>query len=151
MKQLTKTEIETLAALLIRAQETNQLNLNVASPYAEGEDWKKDGWTFNDRHDGNGVNLKECNVEVAVGSGDEPVFKAGQDEPDWKEYKNRPEVTVFIDDRSLCSLTGILPEEADAVVAARWARAARAGSSRSAKKTKAARTNWKKAVKARQS
>ena len=148
MKQLTTKEVETLADLLRRAQETNQIMLNVASPYAEGEDWKADGWTFNDRHDGNGANLAGCHVEVSTGSGEEPVFRNGEGEPDWVEYKDRPEVAVFVDDDTLCRLTGILPEEADAVVAARKARAARAGRAKSAKKAKASRKNWKKAVRA---
>jgi hypothetical protein len=148
MKQLTKSEIETLAALLRRAQETRQLNINVASPYAEGQDWKKDGWTFNDRHDGNAVLLSGCNVEVSVGSGEEPVFKGDESEPEWKEYKNRPEVAIFVDDRSLCSLFGISVEEANAVYEAKKARASKAGSARSIKKSKAAKINWKKAAKA---
>ena len=73
---------------------------------------------------------------------------SGEDPETGKEY-NRPEICIYVDDDALCSLTGILAEEADAVVAARKARAARAGRSRSAKKTKAARKNWKRAVKAR--
>jgi hypothetical protein len=122
MKQLTKSEINTLAALLRRARQTNQINLRVASPYAEGEDWKADGWDFNDRHDGNGVTLTQCNVETSIGDGEEPVFKDGKDEPGWVEYKNRPEVAIFVDDISLCSLVGISPKEADAIYKKRHSR-----------------------------
>lgn len=129
-----------METLMKRAIANSQLNIAVASPYAAGEDWKADGWTFNDRHDGNAAGSDAWNVEV--------VDMNGEDPETGKEY-TRPELTVFVDDGSLCYLTGILPQEADAVVAARKARAARAGSARSAKKTKAARTNWKKAVKAR--
>ena len=150
MKQLNEKEIETLATLLRRAQDHNQISIAVASPYtpldeARGETWQKDGWTFNDRHDGNSISFAACNVETSCGDGDEPIVKDGKTE--WQEYKNRHEVCIFVPDNLLTHLTGILPEEADAVVAARKARAARAGKSRSAKKTKAAQTNWKKAVK----
>jgi hypothetical protein len=145
MKQLNEKEIETLATLLRRAQEHAQISISVASPYADGEDWKADGWSFNDRHDGNSISIVGCHVETSCGSGDEPVEKNGKTE--WVEYKDRHEVSIYIPDNHLTHLTGILPEEADAVVAARKARASRAGKSRSAKKTKAAQTNWKKAVK----
>jgi hypothetical protein len=138
MKQLNASETETLAALLKRAIANSQLNLHVASPYAEGEDWKKDGWDWNDRHDGNSYTSNDWHVESVDSSGEDP--ETG------KEY-NRPEICIYVDDTALCSLTGILPEEADAVTAARRARASRAGKSRSAKKTKAARKNWKRAVK----
>lgn len=139
MKQLNTSETKTLAVLLKRAIANSQLNIHVASPYAEGEDWKKDGWDWNDRHDGNAYTSTEWHVEDVDSSGEDP--ETG------KEY-NRPEICLYVDDATLCSLAGILPEEADAVVAARKARAARAGKARSAKKSAAARKNWNKATKA---
>ena len=81
MKQLNAQETETLAELLKRAIANSQLNLHVASPYAKGEDWKKDGWDWNDRHDGNSYSSTEWHVENVDSSGEDP--ETG------KEY-NRP-------------------------------------------------------------
>lgn len=96
MKQLNMTEAEALAALLKRAIASGQLNLHVASPYAKGEDWKKDGWDWNDRHDGNAISSTEWHVEVYNMNGEDP-------ETD-KEYQ-RPELSIYVDNDELRSLT----------------------------------------------
>lgn len=93
LDKLTRDEAETMAGLLRRAIVNNQLNLHVASPYENEADWKRDGWAWNDRHDGNAVNGDGWHVEVCEDVTD------GEDD-DVPRY----EVQIYVDDESLCFL-----------------------------------------------
>lgn len=145
VEPLNEKEAGQLEELLKRAIGNGQLGLNVASPFevnvvtvGGGESarniWEKYGFDFNDRHDGNSVSgCLDWNVET--------VFMDGEAE--------HAKVSIYVDDDSLCFLAGISIEEADAVVAARKARSAKGGRSKSPKKKAAAQKNQKKAVKAK--
>ena len=100
MKILTEPEARQLENLLKRAIANGQFNLNVASPYADDQ-WKRDGWDWNDRHDGHSVNSNDWHSEMAIASGEDPETDV--------EY-TRPEVTVYVDNRSLRYLAGNEPQ-----------------------------------------
>lgn len=134
MKELNEKEAGQLEELLKRAISNGQLGLHVASPFeGEGKPWEAFGFDFNDRHDGRSVSGAGWDVET--------VFMDDEAE--------HAKVSVYVDDDSLCFLAGISIEEADAVVAARKARSAKGGRSKSPQKKAAAQKNQKKAVKAR--
>ena len=91
MKALTSTEADTLANLLRRAIANHQLSLHVASPYENDVDWRRDGWSFNDRHDGNAVIGEDWHVNCA-------------DDVTEEDAAPVPTVEIYVDDESLCFL-----------------------------------------------
>lgn len=89
MKKLNKAEIKTLASLLRRAIEHNQIDLHAASPFDTEAEFKASGHPFNDRWDGCATNI----TGAIVDTGENQSFaalEAGKDDND------QPCVDVYI-------------------------------------------------------
>lgn len=97
--KLSPDEAQHLAALLRRAIAHNQLNLHVASPYENDEDWRRDGWEFNDMHNGNAANSCSWNVDVC-----DDVPNDFPDGEEGDDTETRSEVQIYVDDDSLAYL-----------------------------------------------
>lgn len=94
MKTLTKSEIKTLAALLKRAIETNQLELVVHSPFSTEAEFKASGHPYNDRWDGNAT----CCTGGIVAETETQSFAA----PDRGDEDNdQPAVAIYIPQHAL--------------------------------------------------
>jgi hypothetical protein len=99
MKKLIKSEIETLAALMRRAIEHNQLDLSVHSPFATESEFKASGHPYNDQWDGNTTNIPEAIVDVSENQSFE-ALEAG------KEDNDQPCVNIFVPQRAIDVLAG---------------------------------------------
>lgn len=120
MKKLNRKETEQLSALLKRAISNSQFTLAVASPYPDDDKdgWKRDGWEFNDMHNGNATTFDSANVEVCYDVEDDEGI------PEEAQHGVRDTVTVFVPDGSLCFLAaGVGPEEMDNLLSIRNAMA----------------------------
>ena len=100
----TKTECAQLESLLQRAIAANQFSLQAASPLRPGD---PDEFDDGDRHDGNSCNSPLWMAQMSVGSGVEPVFLGDAEEPEWREYADRGEIIVLVQNYDLCGLLAI--------------------------------------------
>src|ERR1035437_10314864 len=111
MKKLTSSEIKTLAALVSRAIEHNQLDVSVHSPFDTEAERKASGHPINDRWDGNTTNLSGGLVEVSANQSHD-ALESGKDDND------QPCVNIFVPQHAIDFLSGdVMRGEPDAEIA----------------------------------
>lgn len=103
-RPITLKESATLARLLKRAIANGQFSLQVASPYPDDQ-WKRDGWRFNDRHDGMACASNRWNVEHGIAEGDHVNYDDTPGAPEFITGK-RAGVCVYVGERDLSLIAG---------------------------------------------
>lgn len=99
MKKLSQSEIKTLAGLLRRAIDRNQIDLHVHSPFATAAEFKASGQPYNDRWDGNATNIAGALVDTAENQS-YAALEAGADDND------QPCVQIFVPQHAIDYLSG---------------------------------------------
>ena len=100
---ITEKESEVFAELLKRAIDCGQLQINLKSPYADPAEAVRDGWSWNDRHDGNAVSSDTWVVEQGMCGGDHVIDHDDGGEPIWHEGPLAL-VSLYVDQSDIASL-----------------------------------------------
>lgn len=103
---INEQESEILAGLLKRAIANGQLNLHIASPYADGKQWKHDGWSWNDRHDGMACSSNRWHVEHGMAEGDHVNYDETPGAPEFIEGE-MASVSIYVQEDDLATLAGV--------------------------------------------
>jgi len=102
---ITEHESNVLADLLKRAIACGQLEICLKSPYENPADAKKDGWTWNDRHDGNACSSDAWVLEHGMAEGDHVLGHDDNDQPIWSD-EPLATLSLYVSESDLESILG---------------------------------------------